>query len=109
MQKANIKIEINDYIIEKEGIIDKEVLKVKDNEDIISFDIKKLVLIKENKEIIITMNFDKKIIKYELVPEKRKITNNFEVNTLTNRNNQYIINYRIEDAIFHLKINYETI
>ena len=109
MQKAKIMIEINDYIIEKEGIIDKEVLKVKDNEDIISFDIKKLILIKENKEIIITMNFDKKIIKYELVPEKRKFTNNFQVNRLTNYNNQYIINYRIEDSNFLLKINYETI
>ncbi len=109
MQKAKIKIEINDYIINQEGIIDNDVLIVYDKEEKVTFDLKKLILHKENKELIIDIDFNKKRIKYELVTEKIQFSNDFTILSLTNSNNQYIINYRIEETNFLLKINYETI
>ena len=109
MQKAKIKIEINDYIIEKEGIIDNDVLVVEDNKDKITFDCKKLLLIKENNELIINMDFKNKSIMYKLVKEKKEFSNNIEIFSLTNEHKHVIINYRIEGASFLLKINYETI
>ena len=109
MLKAKIKIEINDYTINQEGIIDNDILIVYDKEEKITFDLKNLILHKENKELIIDMDFNKKKIKYELVTEKRQFSNDFTIISLTNSNNQYIINYRIEETYFLLKINYETI
>lgn len=109
MKKAKIKIEINDYIIEKEGIIDNDVLVVKDSSDKITFDQKKLLLIKENDELIINIDFKNKTVIYELVKENQKFSNNFEIFSLTNEHKHVIINYRIEGASFLLKINYETI
>ncbi len=109
MKKAKIKIEINDYIIEKEGIIDNDVLIVEDSKDKITFDNEKLLLIKKNDELIINMDFKNKIIIYELVKENQKFSNNFEIISLTNEHKHVIINYQIEDASFLLKINYETI
>ncbi len=109
MRKAKIKIEINDYTINQEGIIDNDILIVYDKEEKITFDLKNLILHKENKELIIDMDFNKKKIKYELVTEKRQFSNDFTIISLTNSNNQYIINYRIEETNFLLKINYETI
>ena len=109
MLKAKIKIEINDYTINQEGIIDNDILIVYDKEEKITFDLKNLILHKENKELIIDMDFNKKKIKYELVTEKRQLSNDFTIISLTNSNNQYIINYRIEETNFLLKINYETI
>lgn len=109
MKKAKIKIEINDYIIEKEGIIDNDVLIVEDSKDKITFDNEKLLLIKKNDELIINMDFKNKIIIYELVKENQKFSNNFEIISLTNEHKHVIINYQIEGASFLLKINYETI
>ena len=109
MKKAKIKIEINDYTINQEGIIDNDILIVYDKEEKITFELKNLILHKENKELIIDMDFNKKKIKYELVTEKRQLSNDFTIISLTNSNNQYIINYRIEETNFLLKINYETI
>ena len=109
MKKAKIKIEINDYTINQEGIIDNDVLIVHNKEEKITFDLKNLILHKENKELIIDMDFNKKKIKYEIVTEKRQFSNDFTIISLTNSNNQYIINYRIEETNFLLKINYETI
>ena len=109
MKKAKIKIEINDYIIEKEGIIDNDVLVVKDSSDKITFDQKKLLLIKENDELIINIDFKYKTVIYELVKENQKFSNNFEIFSLTNEHKHVMINYQIEGASFLLKINYETI
>ena len=109
MQRAKINIKINDYIIKETGIIDNDILKLKDKEDSISFDLKNLVLTKENKELKIVMDFKNKQVIYHLIKENQKFTNNFTVFSLTNRDKQVIINYQIEDADFNMQINYETI
>lgn len=109
MQKVNIIIKINDYIIKNQGIIDKEILKVKDKDEKIEFDIKKLVLTKENKELRITMDFNKETVIYDLIKEKGNFNNKLTILSLTNSDKQVIIIYQIEDADFNLQINYETI
>ena len=108
MKKAKIKIEINDYTIEGIGSIYNDILHLKKEEDI-EFDLKNLLLIKKNKELILTMKFLSKEVIYELVEENKKFINNFTIFSLTNDDKQVIIRYRIEDADFLLKINYETI
>ena len=107
MKKVKIRIEINDYIIEDQGILDQEILTLK-GEESISFDLKNLVLSKQNKDLIININFKEKQVTYTLVEENKKFINNLTIFSLTNSNKQVIIRYRIEDADFTLKINYET-
>ena len=60
MQKARIKIKINDHIIEGIGQINNNILALKKDEEVIEFDLKKNILKKENKELIIQLNFIKK-------------------------------------------------
>lgn len=109
MKKANIKIKINDYIIENQGIIDKEILKVQDKDENIEFDTKNLILTKENTELKITMDFNKETVIYDLIKEKGHFNNKLTTLSLTNSDKQVIIIYRIEDADYNLQINYETI
>ena len=109
MKKIRVKIEIKDYIIKEIGIIKTGVIKVKDKDDIITFDTDKLVLTKENKDLKINMDFRKKKIVYTLKPESQKFSTFLTINSLTNRDKQVIINYRIEKEDFLLKIEYETI
>lgn len=109
MQKANIRIKINDYIIENEGIIDNEILKLKTNNEDILYDIKNQVLIKIDNELELTLDFKNKKVFYELIKEKQHFSTNFTIFSLTNSPKQVIIKYRIENTNFSLQINYETI
>lgn len=109
MQKAHIIIKINDYVIQKQGTIDNGVLKVKDNDDNIIFDIKNQVFTKENKDLKITIDFTNNKVLYELIKENAKFSNNFDILSLTNHDKQVIIIYQIENTDFNLEISYETI
>ena len=109
MQKVRIKIEINDHIIEGIGTINNNVLNLKDKEETIQFDLKNFVLYKENKELIIKLDFLSKKVFYELIEENKKFSNNLVIFSLTNNHKQVIIKYQIEQADFLLKVNYETI
>lgn len=108
MKEAKIKIEINDYTIEGLGTLNKNILSITTDETI-DFDLENSVLIKKNKDLILTMDFKEKTVIYELVEGHKKFINNFTIFSLTNSNKQVIIRYRIEDADFLLNINYETI
>lgn len=109
MQKIRIKIEINDHIIEGIGTINENIIKFKTNEEIIEYDVKNSVLIKENKELIIKLDFLNKKVYYELVEENKKFSYDLIIFSLTNRPKQVIINYQIEQTNFSLQLNYETI
>lgn len=109
MQKARIKIKINDHIIEGIGHLNKEKLYLKTDEEEMEFDLEKLILIKKNKELIINMNFINKVVTYTLVEEKNSFTNNLIIFSLTNHDKQVMINYQIENTSFRLEIKYETI
>lgn len=108
MQKAKIKIEINDYTIEGIGFVNKGILSLKQEEDI-KFDLTNFILVKKNTDLILTIDFKNKKVIYELVKENKKFSDYFLIFSLTNSNKQVIIKYRIEDADFLLKVNYETI
>ena len=109
MKKISIKIKINDYTIENEGIIDNEVLKVESNNEDITYDLKKQLLTKTNNDLKISLDFKNKVVFYELIKEKQQFSNNFTIFLLTNSPKQVIIKYRIEDTDFYLQIDYETI
>ena len=57
MQKLRIKIEINEHIIEGIGKIDNDIITLKTKEELIKYDTKKTILYKENKDLIITLDF----------------------------------------------------
>ena len=109
MQKARIKIQINDHIIEGIGQINNDILALKKDEEVIKFDLKNNILTKENQELNIQLDFIKKTVIYELVEETQKFSNNLVIFSLTNTDKQVMINYQIEKADFILEINYETI
>ena len=109
MQKARIKIKINDHIIEGIGQINNNILALKKDEEVIKFDLKNNILTKENKELNIQLDFINKLVTYELIEEKQKFSNNLVIFSLTNTDKQVMINYQIEKADFILEINYETI
>ncbi len=109
MEKVKIKIKINAYNIEGIGSLNKNILKIKDKEDTIYFNLDLKALIKQNKDLKIVLDFENKLVTYELIKEKQKFSNILRVKLLTISDKQVMINYQIEEESFCLKINYETI
>ena len=109
MTKVKTNITINDYNISKKGILTNDILIVKDNETTLMFNYKNLILTRKNNNYIITMDFKNKKITYEILEIPTKFYNNFTILSLTNKDKQVMINYQIEETLFSLKINYETI
>lgn len=109
MKKIRIKIEINDHIIEGIGTKSNNIITLKANDEIIEYDIEKQLLVKENKELIIKLDYLNKKVYYELVGENKKFSNDLVIFSLTNEDKHVMIRYQIEQADFSLKINYETI
>ena len=109
MEKVKAKIKVNDYNIENSGIIENDVLKVKDDKTEVTFDLKNLIMTRENEEISIKIDFNNKILEYKIPELKEKFVNNFTILSLTNSNNEYNIKYQMEDDVFTLNIIYETV
>lgn len=109
MERVEAEIKVNDYIIKSEGIIENNTLKVKDNETLFAFDLKNLILIRENKEIKIIIDFKKEIVTYKVLDTKKEFYNKFTCLSLTNKDKEYNIIYQMEENVFKLSIKYETI
>ena len=109
MKKIKAKIKINDYLIQKEGIINNDILTLKDDELIFSFDYKNLILTNKGKDYEIQINFKNGKVCYIFPETSEKFYNNFTILSLTNNNKQVMINYQIEKQLFSLHIKYETI
>ena len=109
MIKVKAKININDYKIEKEGILDNDILTVQDNDTNLIFDYKNLILARQNNDYEIIIDFKNKTISYVLTDIPQKFYNNFTILSLTNSNKQVMINYQIEENQFSLDIKHETI
>lgn len=109
MEKVKVEIKINDYIIKNIGIIDNDILKVKDDETNLEYDYKNNILIRENKEYKIILDFNKKQVIYNIKDIKNKFSNKLVILKLTNYNKQVNINYQIEEEEFSLSIKHETI
>lgn len=109
MEKVKAEIIVNDYIIKNEGIIDNNLLKVNDNETIFTFDLEKLVLKRENKDIKILIDFKNEKLIYKIPETNKEFHNNFTCLALTNKDKEYNIIYQMEENVFKLNIKYETI
>jgi len=110
MKKIRVKIEINEYKIEKDGMINNDLLTCFDNDELktkISFDFKNQVLTRENKEIVIRLDFKSHQLEYTLKSVNKTILNNFIILKLIIKNKEAIINYQIEEENFKLKLFYE--
>lgn len=110
MAKVNVKININEYKIEKIGIINNDILSCFDNDLLktkISFNFKDIVLTRENKDILIIIDFKKSIIKYTLKEQNKTFLNKFTILKLIIKTKEAIINYQIGEDIFNLRIFYK--
>lgn len=110
MKKIRVKIKINEYKIEKDGMINNDLLTCFDNDELktkITFDFKNEVLTRENKEICIKLNFKNRHLEYTLKEANKTFLNNFIILKLIIKNKEAIINYQIEEENFELKIFYE--
>lgn len=107
MQKIDIKLKINDYNIEEEGILENNILKVKTDKEYIEYDLNNNILLKEDKDLKIEMDFINKEIKYHLLKENKIFSNFFNIISLTNNDKKVIINYQIEQTSFLLEIEYK--
>ena len=63
--------------------------------------------IRNNNECKIEIDFNQEEIKYYLKKEDLKFTQNIKTIMLKKNNNEYIINYQIEENPFVLNIKYE--
>ena len=109
MAKVNVKININDEIIEEKGILTENILKLKDKETNIIFDYNNLILIRENSEYKIKIDFKQNKVEYNLKNTSHKFYTDLTILSLTNHDKQVMINYRIEETDFSLNIKCETI
>ena len=114
MQKVNIKLKINDYSLEEEGYLNNDILSFKDQDlekTEIIYDLKHDILIRDNKEITIKLNFKEKEnnMKCLIKKENIELSNNFECLSLLKEKNNIIINYRIDETTFNLKIEYKEV
>ena len=109
MEKVKVNIKVNDYTIKGEGKIDNNILKIANKEEQISFDLKKLVLNRETKEIKMMLDFKNKSLKYMLKETNSEINTKITVLSLTNKDKEYNIMYQMEQNILNLKIKYEKL
>ena len=109
MEKVKVNIKVNDYIVKGEGKIDNNILKIANKEEQISFDLKKLVLNRETKEIKMMLDFKNKSLKYMLKKTNSEINTKITVLSLTNKDKEYNIMYQMEQNILNLKIKYEKL
>lgn len=109
MEKIKVKIEVNDYKIENNGIIENDVLKTKDGKTEVEFDIKRLILSRKNSEIYIFIDFKNEKMIYQIPETNQKFYNNFTILSLTNDDKKVKIIYQMEKNNFLCSISYETI
>ena len=109
MEKIKVKIKVNDYNIENSGIIENDILKVKDGKIEVTFDLKNLIMTRENEEISIKIDFSNKTLEYRIPEIEEKFVNNFTILSLTNSDKEYNIKYQMEEDVFTLDISYENV
>lgn len=114
MQRVKVYLKINDYCLNEDGFLNNNILSFNDKDlkrTNIIYNFNDNTLIRDNDEITIKMFFNKEKdnILYELKKEGVKIFNNFTNFSLQKEKQTVIINYRIEDANFYLKLTYKEV
>ncbi len=110
MSKVKVILKINDYLIEEKAIIKDSILLLKDKDNLktnIKIDLIKNTIIRENKEMLIEINFVNKIINYHIKELNKSFTSPFEILNLEKKEEQLKIKYKIENNIFNLFLEYK--
>ena len=110
MQKTKIKLKINDYFLDTTGFLNNNILSFFDKDQnktemIVDFTTNRFI--RNNSEYKIEIDFNQEEIKYHLKKEDLKFTQNIKTIMLKKNDNEYIINYQIEENPFMLNIKYE--
>ena len=109
MKKEKISILINDYSIKGIGTNKDNILSIKDNEVMTTFDLKNLILTRTSSDNRIKIDFLNKKVIYFIPTENKEFFQKLTIFSLTNNTKQVIISYQIEENKFLLEINHETI
>lgn len=112
MSKINITIKVNNYIINTNAIKKDNQITCIDNNDKktkITIDTQKLILTRENKDLIITINFKNKTINYFLKEQNKTLKQPLNKVNITNKQNKITIKYIIEQELFTLEITQNKI
>lgn len=111
MIKINLKLKINDYLIENIATLkDNKIMFVHDNVNY-EFDINELILKRENEEFLSIMNFksEKNNNFYLLKEVSKEIINNLVIKELQVLEKMYIIRYEIDEIPFNLTLSYKEV
>ena len=114
MKSVTVFLNINDYDINTMGVLDKNVLSFKDKdlkETSIRYDLSNNILIRDNSDIAIKMNFSKDTnnIEYTLKEKNISFSDTFKIYSLINESGNIIISYQVGDNKFDLTLKYEEV
>lgn len=107
MKEVSVILKINDFILEKKGILKNNIVTFKDKDIVYTFDIDNLILIRDSLDYMITIDFykEKSYCYYDKV-NQTKFLLNLDIIELQNKKNVFIISYRIEEESFCFSLNY---
>lgn len=111
MKKVNLKLIINDFVIEEEGFIEENILFFSSDNVKYEFNIEDLVLKRENDEFLSIISFKKeKDNNFYLLKEvSKEIINNLVIKELQVLENMFIIRYEIEEVSYNFSLKYEEV
>ena len=111
MKEVNLKLKINDFLIEQQGKINENILSFSHNNVNYEFNIKELILRRENNEFLSIINFKKKEDNnfYLLKEVSKEIINNLVIKELQVLENMFIIRYEIDEMVFDFVLKYEEV
>lgn len=107
MSKKNIILKINDKIIQTKAIYNNDIYTFTIDNSITKINPKENYIIKDNNDIKINLDFNNKIIFYNIKNNNLTLKTKIKVLKLKNENNEYIINYQIEKEIFKIYFKVE--
>ena len=110
MKDIDVYISVNDYIITTTGDIKENVITCVDNNDkitLVKFDIVNFVLIRDNDDVRINIDFKNKRLDYYFKIYDRVMDFGIEVEEFNREDNKFFIKYVYENQEFFLKIEYK--
>ncbi len=108
MEKINVYICVNDYKISTAGELCDGIVTCSDGLSKISYDINKKMLIKEDSEIKIVLDFDKCEVRICLAKNDSLFINKMMLKSYCFLENQIRIVYLLDEKIYNLLIMYEN-
>ena len=108
MEKINVYICVNDYKISTVGELGDGIVSCFDGCCKISYDINKKMLIKEDSDVLIVLDFDKCEVRISLSENDSLFINKMVLKSYSFLENQIRIVYLLDEKIYNLLIMYEN-